>query len=524
MPNYGSESHSMKLARKCLEYCRFAYKAYAQTCQFPMDPFYESWGAGFKLSASARDRLMESLHDGRSTPQQDRKFDPLLYHWDRTPNPHQGVVYRGGTDSNYILFQPRPLDLSITAAQGFDEQGDRVDNGHALASNSGTVRCAYFQGRTGMTQNHPTAGWPSYLGAVLFDPARRTATIVFRGSRSGDGARALLGAQFKSRGSPDWVTDMNHLKGVPVDKYGGSTMACGFYFAYESCAASLEAAYRWAVNGVKPTTIYVTGHSLGGALAQCAYLDLTCGELGQVLGVKDASVRKYCFPISAPPVSHGRTAQHWLSRNADAANVRHYYNPKDVVHACDLVVPGKHSRANGAMQLGSHPLTAPYHMGSQVALDCNEEFPNAHEPEFVWQGMNGGNSDPGFWPTFGMNVVSDTAIVTGLRDQALQPALKEALKHSCTLISCVNRAREWETVIKDKERKTGADLDFQRFASAMDALNNTEVMRNLAGRQQVQRLRREIVTSHGDPSKHSASSSVSYTLLLGLAVRQVVTT
>src|SRR4051812_38259106 len=36
----------IETARIMLEFCRFAYKAYAQTCVYPMDPFYESHGAG----------------------------------------------------------------------------------------------------------------------------------------------------------------------------------------------------------------------------------------------------------------------------------------------------------------------------------------------------------------------------------------------------------------------------------------------------------------------------------------------
>jgi hypothetical protein len=93
----------MLMARNCLELCRFAYKAYAQSCQFPMDPFYESWGPGFKVLESARDRLMAHIHDTLETPQSsdNRKFDPLLY-FSRTPNPHKGVVYQGGIDSKYL--------------------------------------------------------------------------------------------------------------------------------------------------------------------------------------------------------------------------------------------------------------------------------------------------------------------------------------------------------------------------------------------------------------------------------------
>ncbi|MET0406051.1 MAG: hypothetical protein ABW123_26780 [Cystobacter sp.] len=512
------------MARICLEYCRFAYKMYAQSCQFPMDPFYEAWGAGFKLKESARDRLMQGIHDSRESIQSERKFDPLLYHWDRTPHPHKGVVYRGGTDTQYILFHPRHLDRRISHAQGFDLIGTKVDRGHQLTptyTQQNALRCAYFQGRTGMTQNHPNSGWPSYLGAVLYDPTARELYIVFRGSRSGDGTRALLSAQTKSRGSPDWVTDMNHLKAVQVSKYGGSTLAAGFHYAYESCVTSLKAAYQWAVQGTQPQTVYVTGHSLGGALAQCAYLDLTCGTLGQTLDIQDGAVDKFCFPISAPPVAIGRESQHWLSRNADAAGIHHYYNPKDAVHACDLVTPGTLSKANSAVKFGSHPLTQPYHLGSQVALDCNAEFPDAHEPELVWRSLYG-QRDTGFWPTFTMDVVTDSSLVAGLADPGLMPQLKEALKNSCSIRACIHRAEEWKTAIKKDKNQVNADQDLAQLTSAMDVLNSTELVQNALAQNSLRTLRQQLVTRHGNPSKHSASSSVSYTLLLGLAVRQVV--
>ena len=54
-PTYGLRCPSMIAARVALERCRFAYKAYAQTLRFPMDPFFESWGPGFSVSEQARD-------------------------------------------------------------------------------------------------------------------------------------------------------------------------------------------------------------------------------------------------------------------------------------------------------------------------------------------------------------------------------------------------------------------------------------------------------------------------------------
>ena len=141
---------------------------------------------------------------------------------------YQSAVRRRRADRS------RELDLRISDAQGFDLKGQKVDDGHDLDGDG--LRCGYFQGRTGSTQNHPNAGWPSYLGAAVFHPRSKTLYIVFRGSRSGDGARAMGSAQVYSTGSPDWITDMNHLKGVKVAKYGNSTLACGFYYAYESCS------------------------------------------------------------------------------------------------------------------------------------------------------------------------------------------------------------------------------------------------------------------------------------------------
>lgn len=60
-----------------LEHCRFAYKAYAQTCAYPMDPFFESHGKG--VWQGARDRLMEALHKRLGTSELVAKFDPVQY-------------------------------------------------------------------------------------------------------------------------------------------------------------------------------------------------------------------------------------------------------------------------------------------------------------------------------------------------------------------------------------------------------------------------------------------------------------
>ena len=519
-PTYGLACPSILTARINLERCRFAYKAYAQSCKFPMDPFFESWGEGFSMSSTARDRLMSHVHDEEHTPQSsdNRKFDPVLYHLDRTPNPHHGVVYRGGIDSKFILFQPRALDKQIAHARCFNRFGRKVDEGHTLRGATGNLRCGYFQGKTGMTENHPTSGWQSLLGAVIYDAAAQEVAIVFRGSRSGDGVRALAGAQLKSRGSPDWVTDMNHLKPITVDKYGGHKLAIGFYLAYESCVLSLTAAYNYAVSGGVVRNIQVTGHSLGGALAQNAYVDLACGTLGRTLGVQDGRVTLSAVPISAPPILIGVKAQRWASLYADAGGVRHFYNPKDAVHGCDLVEASGITRANSALKATTHPINSPRHFGSQTALGNTQPFPNAHEPEFVWRGMNNEQSDSKFWPEFELDVAASHPQVKGLGDLGLLQPLKSALGHSCTLASAKRQADLWRVVVKNDDRYMDA-LHLTREVQRLDLPEDFDILRDREALKKLQELRTRMIKEYGKPSKHSASSSVYYTLLLGLSVR-----
>lgn len=509
-----------------LEYCRFSYKAFAQSLYFPFDPFFESWGPGLKVLPSARDRLMEHLHKEVGTTGDECKFDPVEYLLKTTPNPHHSVIYRGGTDNKYILFQPRDLDTQISDAKCFDLQGSQVDGGATIVGKTGRMRCGYFHGRTGMTQNHPSSGWTTLLGAVIYNPAHKSATIVFRGSRSGSGERALLQAQTKSKGSADWVTDMNHLKGVAVDKYDGNTMACGFHYAYESCRKSLAAAIRYAVSG-ELSAIYVTGHSLGGALAQCAYLDLACGDIVTSLDARDGSVGMYCYPISAPPVCHGAKAQHWFSFHGGAANVHHYYCPKDAVHASPLVTGSLHTRLNGFVHTFTHPLTDPAHIGAEIALECDAAFPDAHEPEEVWKGMKAGTSDPKFWPTFELDVVRDVSTVKGL-PSGLEGNLHDALQCGILSGAAIDRAADWLAVTKSSSRQALLSDGIKLYTKACEVLNAYEPgmvgsPEAMTVKDSVKTARRALIDGgYKDPSSHSASSSAYWTLLSDLAARQVV--
>ena len=267
-------------ALMCLEFCRFAYKMYAQTCTHPMDPFYEVCGE--QLVSDARARMMGAIHEELGTDENEVKFDPIRYHMGIAPNPAMGTVYRAGTEGDpYVCFQPRPIDKMAAYVMGVDINGEATlypDLGPSQRK-KGVSRIAYFQGRTGMTKTWANSGWPSWFGAVVYNVENGELVVTFRGSRSGAGGRALSQALVYSMGSPDWVTDMQHLKGIKEPRFNDAYMVVGFWLAYLSCVESLEGAINGALNGAEIRRITFTGHSLGGALAQCAYLDMVGGTL-----------------------------------------------------------------------------------------------------------------------------------------------------------------------------------------------------------------------------------------------------
>lgn len=531
MPGSGFNSTNMKIARDMLEACRFSYKMFAQTCTYPMDPFFESTGK----PDDARTRLMASVHAAYKTSADVTKFDPVDYDLITAPNPSKGVVYRAGyNDNRYILFQPRALDRSISEHCGFDLSGQPVQYGGGnITTATGTARCGYFQGKTGMTKTWKQSGWPSWLGAVIYDPALNRVTVVFRGSRSGNAGRALTGAKFHSVGSPDWVTDMNILKGEEATKFHGAIMACGFYLAYESCKQSLVAAYRYAVGGAKPDAIYFTGHSLGGALAQLGYLDFVAGDTMSSIGVGRSHtwIPVQCFPLSAPPVIHGRSSHLKLAVDADVSQILHYFCEGDLVHCSRLVNTGLTTKTyllnigNKVLEV-SHPLTEPVHIGSEIPLGNPKGFPDAHEPSEVFHSLHNVKSCGAFWPLFEFNHTAPSGpFISNLSHEGdnMREELMAALANSISPDRSLARAMQWKEVIK-KDLK--ADLFVKNLLAWQTAVDVSEIEASKrSGKKPSKILQSQLddmraLLIKGSKDSGSATSSAYWTLLQGLSAVQ----
>ncbi|NBD12352.1 lipase family protein [Corallococcus silvisoli] len=532
----------VETALEMLEYCRFAYKAYAQTCTYPLDPFYEAHGAG--KWQGARDRVMAHVHKLMDSDEDVRKFDPIEYNLTQLPNPSHGIVYRGGSaEEPYILFQPRELDRSISYVQGVALDGSDIW-GFDIHGAIGSKRCCYFQGKTGMTQTHPEAGWPSWMGAAIYDPDKQRMVITFRGSRSGKGGRALSQALVKSAGSPDWVTDMNHLKAVQVPRFSRASLACGFWYAYESCRESLEGAFLEALHHRGLKEIIFTGHSLGGALAQCAYIDMMGGELlsrSAAMQRLKKTVPISCYAISAPPIVLGRESAAKVSVHVGAMNIFHYFSPKDAVHHSAKVDFSGVTAVNSVVGFSTHPLTTAVHLGTEFPLEgCTAAFPDSHEPEEVRRGLvaaiasfrrMGLGADPGFWPTFEFNPCGawGASVRHGWATGTLAENLKMALVSSVSDGGTQARAELWSEVIKGMESGGYRRLDdtngaaFDSFGDAVrlvGELSNPFTDNRAQNALELKKLRTALLKSYEGASSHKATSSVYFVMLQYLTAMQ----
>lgn len=525
------------MALHMLEFCRFIYRAYAQTCVYPMDPFFEAHGEG--KWQGARDRLIEWIHTSRGTPKELRKFDPIEYDLEHTPHPRRGVAYRGGTGKQpFILFHPRPLDKRIGEATGFDLTGKRLES-HVIQDQGSTWRCCHFQGKTGMTQTYPTAGWPSWMGACLYDPTNKTMVIVFRGSRSGSGGRALAQAQARSEGNPDWVTDMNHLKGVEVERLRGAMLSCGFWYAYESCLPSLEAAFHAALGGGQLEQVFYTGHSLGGALAQCAYVDMAGGTFAEkTMARMRTRIPIHCYAISAPPICLGGKSKRTIEFCIDDPNIYHYFAANDSVHDSPEVGFSGASMASSLTSALTHPMTAPIHLGLTFKLACKESFPDAHEPLVVHKGIVKAIKkeenrtvppDPEFWPLFDFSPLVPWGRVVQCA-VGLEAAVVHALGFSTSKEAAEARANLWSSISKVKHEGGFAKVGFsdgEAFDDFDDACKLLHELGNPFGcdsplekSDRLKEIRGRLLHHYRGAGGHKASSSCMWTLLQHISVRQ----
>lgn len=290
-----------------LDLSLLAYELYGQTLVWPFDPYYEE--AADKNGS--RGELMEKIRvwakakgseQVRSSPKlggyrgpgvlggfdDNATHDPIVYRYDRLRPWTRTITQVDGRWTEYrapseITGQIRDVHMCYrkTGAPEGTAVVEHVASARGAATPGARDVLLAFEGGTG---DKGEAGQPASQSLMGFVLLRYQAGsddydvhIAFRGSRSGSVQRAIRQAYSDSgaSGNADWITDLGfdplrpELGGALITTTG--TVSRGFARSMKSI---LPQAFRCLGKAARlaprssPKRIFVTGHSLGGALAQ----------------------------------------------------------------------------------------------------------------------------------------------------------------------------------------------------------------------------------------------------------------
>ncbi|MGB5475143.1 MAG: hypothetical protein WBQ78_16920 [Gammaproteobacteria bacterium] len=281
-----------------------AYQLYGQSLVWPFDPYYEELG-------DDRDRFIAKVHawtkvKGAEQPgntvgldayrgpgvlggfADNPHHDPILYNYAHLHPWSNSITNADGQWTEYmtpgdITGRIRDVYVAYRKTTGGKEDAvslDRVVPGRDdRAADADDVLLA-FEGGTGDKGEADQPASQSLMGFVLLRTkpgGHYDVHIAFRGSRSGSAGRAIWQAfsDQQATGNPDWITDMGYNRLVAGQGAEFITTTSEVNRGFARSMQSIFPQVFHCLNkvadinrGISPDNIYVTGHSLGGALAQ----------------------------------------------------------------------------------------------------------------------------------------------------------------------------------------------------------------------------------------------------------------
>lgn len=273
-----------------------AYQLHSQTLVWPFDPYYEEivgrrdaymekvrdWardrGAGTGIDAYRGPGVLGGFADNPA-------LDPILYRYGTLHPWGDAVANADGrwietATPGEITGQISEVYLCYRRPGGAETDVilERVEPGREDWEPGARDLLLAFEGGTGDKGEPGQPAAQSIMGFVLLrtrpdDPDSYDVHIAFRGSRSGSMTRAFWEGNWSGSagGNPDWVTDLgasqsrfSYISTTGQVHRGFATSMRSILPTALACLSKVAEIQK----GARPASIYITGHSLGGALAQ----------------------------------------------------------------------------------------------------------------------------------------------------------------------------------------------------------------------------------------------------------------
>lgn len=284
-----------------------AYQLHGQSLVWPIDPYYEEHDGGRGTSRDTLMALIRGWAQRRGAAQvaaragldayrgpgalaglaDNPTLDPIIYDYARIHPASDTITNLLDEWTEYLTpaaITRRIRDVYVSArpigGDGASVVLYPVPPGRDDRDPDAADVLLAFEGGTG---DRGEPGRPAAYSLMGFVLVRDTGDggydlhVTFRGSRSGSALRAASEAltSAEAHGNPDWITDLA-WDTVDADAGAGEVTAVGgvhhgFALAMRSILPALFQCLDKVAElrgGAPPTRIYVSGHSLGGGLAQ----------------------------------------------------------------------------------------------------------------------------------------------------------------------------------------------------------------------------------------------------------------
>lgn len=274
------------------------YQLYSQSLVWPFDPYYEddaegrdalmaavrAWGgttgmaqvaAGAGVNGYRGPGLLNGFEDNPA-------HDPIVYQYSRLHPWSTSITNPAGRWAEYLT--PSEITSQISDVHvcyrttGMPEGNVSREAIPARREDAAPGARDILLAIEGGTGDKGEDGQPASLSLMALALVRAKAGdafdvhIAFRGSRSGVGSRTALEALSGSEamGNPDWITDLGYDEVRAPFITDSGEVSRGISRSVRSIMPQLFECLAFVGNErvTAPDNIYVTGHSLGGGLAQ----------------------------------------------------------------------------------------------------------------------------------------------------------------------------------------------------------------------------------------------------------------